>query len=92
MAPNRLSVIGLGEWRPAKPNDTADDRNANRRVLLVILSGTADTTDGSAADGNARHQLARSRRRSAPSRANPPRPRRPPPRPDIRGGGFAARL
>jgi len=44
---NRLSVIGLGEWRPAKPNDTVDNRNANRRVLLVILSGTADTNDGS---------------------------------------------
>ena len=43
----RLSVIGLGEWRPAKPNDTVDNRNANRRVLLVILSGTADATDGS---------------------------------------------
>ncbi|MEO8065110.1 MAG: flagellar motor protein MotD [Pseudomonadota bacterium] len=48
VAPKRLSVIGLGEWRPAKPNDSVDNRNANRRVLLVILSGTADATDGSA--------------------------------------------
>jgi chemotaxis protein MotB len=48
VSPKRLSVIGLGEWRPARPNDTADNRNANRRVLLVILSGTADATDGSA--------------------------------------------
>jgi chemotaxis protein MotB len=48
VSPNRLSVIGLGEWRPAKPNDTVDNRNANRRVLLVILSGTADTNDGGA--------------------------------------------
>jgi chemotaxis protein MotB len=47
VSPKRLSVIGLGEWRPAKPNDTADNRNANRRVLLVILSGTADSSDGS---------------------------------------------
>jgi chemotaxis protein MotB len=47
VSPNRLSVIGLGEWRPARPNDTVENRNANRRVLLVILSGTADTTDGS---------------------------------------------
>ena len=47
VSPRRLSVIGLGEWRPVKPNDTPDDRNANRRVLLVILSGTADTTDSS---------------------------------------------
>jgi chemotaxis protein MotB len=47
VSPKRLSVIGLGEWRPAKPNDTVDNRNANRRVLLVILSGTADANDGS---------------------------------------------
>jgi len=47
VSPKRLSVIGLGEWRPAKPNDSVDNRNANRRVLLVILSGTADATDGS---------------------------------------------
>ncbi|HLS81016.1 MAG TPA: flagellar motor protein MotD [Steroidobacter sp.] len=37
--PARLAVIGLGEHRPAASNDTAEGRNANRRVLLVILSG-----------------------------------------------------
>lgn len=37
--PHRLAVIGLGEYRPAQSNSTADGRNANRRVLLVILSG-----------------------------------------------------
>jgi chemotaxis protein MotB len=47
VGPNRLSVIGLGEWHPAGPNDTPERRNANRRVLLVILSGTADATNGS---------------------------------------------
>ncbi len=46
VAANRLSVIGLGEWHPVKANDTADGRNANRRVLLVILSGTADAQNG----------------------------------------------
>ncbi len=35
--PARLAVLGLGEFRPAAPNDTAVGRNANRRVLLVIL-------------------------------------------------------
>ncbi len=35
----RLAVIGLGENRPAVSNNTAEGRNANRRVLLVILSG-----------------------------------------------------
>ncbi len=36
--PGRLAVIGYGEQRPLKPNDTADGRNANRRVVVVILS------------------------------------------------------
>ena len=37
--PARLAVIGLSEYRPAQSNDTVEGRNANRRVLLVILSG-----------------------------------------------------
>ena len=36
--PARLAVIGYGEQRPLKPNDNADNRNANRRVVVVILS------------------------------------------------------
>jgi chemotaxis protein MotB len=47
VASKRLSVIGLGEWHPIESNDTVEGRNANRRVLLVILSGAADTPDGS---------------------------------------------
>jgi chemotaxis protein MotB len=39
IAPSRLSVIGFGEYRPAQTNDTAAGRNANRRVVVVILSG-----------------------------------------------------
>jgi chemotaxis protein MotB len=37
--PARLTVIGLSEFRPAQSNDTASGRNANRRVLIVILAG-----------------------------------------------------
>jgi chemotaxis protein MotB len=37
--PARLTVIGLGEFRPAQSNATAAGRNANRRVVVVILSG-----------------------------------------------------
>jgi chemotaxis protein MotB len=36
--PSRLAVIGYGEQRPLEANDTADGRNANRRVVVVILS------------------------------------------------------
>jgi chemotaxis protein MotB len=39
MNPARLAVIGLGENRPSQSNATAEGRNANRRVLLVILGG-----------------------------------------------------
>jgi chemotaxis protein MotB len=39
MDPARLAVVGLGENRPVQSNDTPEGRNANRRVVLVILGG-----------------------------------------------------
>jgi chemotaxis protein MotB len=45
--PARLAVIGLGEFRPAQPNDTPQGRTANRRVLLIILG-----TDGAPPEGS----------------------------------------
>jgi len=36
--PGRLAVIGYGEQRPVQSNDTEQGRNANRRVVVVILS------------------------------------------------------
>jgi len=41
MDPARLAVVGLGENRPVQSNDTPEGRNANRRVVLVILGGTS---------------------------------------------------
>jgi chemotaxis protein MotB len=38
VAPNRLAVVGFGEQRPSHSNDTAQGRNANRRVVIVILA------------------------------------------------------
>jgi len=38
VAPNRLAVVGFGEQRPSHTNDTAQGRNANRRVVVVILA------------------------------------------------------
>ena len=38
VAPDRLAVIGYGEQRPVQSNDTDQGRNANRRVVVVILS------------------------------------------------------
>lgn len=45
MAPQRLAVLGYGEFRPVESNATAEGRNQNRRVLLVVtgLSGTPPT-------------------------------------------------
>jgi chemotaxis protein MotB len=53
--PRRLAVIGLGEYRPAQSNDTPEGRNANRRVVLVILSGEG-APEGSYADARAARQ------------------------------------
>lgn len=39
--PERLALIGWGEQRPADRNDTAEGRNRNRRVLIVVLSAEA---------------------------------------------------
>ncbi|GAA5078747.1 flagellar motor protein MotD [Lysobacter panacisoli] len=35
---NRLAVVGYGEFQPVADNATPEGRNANRRVLLVILA------------------------------------------------------
>ncbi len=34
----RLAVVGYGQYQPVADNTTAEGRNANRRVLLVILA------------------------------------------------------
>lgn len=36
--PARLAVVGYGDQHPAAGNDTAEGRNANRRVVVVILA------------------------------------------------------
>lgn len=37
--PKRMEVLGLGENRPVASNDTVEGRNANRRVIIVVLQG-----------------------------------------------------
>ncbi|MES2682436.1 MAG: flagellar motor protein MotD [Pseudomonadota bacterium] len=46
VTPNRLSVGGFGEYQPVAENLTAQGRNANRRVVIVVLA--AEGEDGSA--------------------------------------------
>ncbi|KRG71039.1 flagellar motor protein MotD [Pseudoxanthomonas dokdonensis] len=38
LAPERLAMIGYGEFRPVADNATVEGRNQNRRVLLIILA------------------------------------------------------
>jgi chemotaxis protein MotB len=37
IAPDRLAVLGFGQYRPANSNNNVTGRNANRRVAVVIL-------------------------------------------------------
>lgn len=39
--PERLGIVGWGQYRPAAENSDADGRNKNRRVLVVVLSDKA---------------------------------------------------
>ena len=40
IAPDRLSAVGYGEYRPVASNNTKDGRQSNRRVEIVILPQT----------------------------------------------------
>jgi chemotaxis protein MotB len=51
--PARLAVIGYGEFRPTHSNDTDEGRNANRRVIIVILSAEPKPALPTAAPGEA---------------------------------------
>ncbi|MEI7035962.1 flagellar motor protein MotD [Fulvimonas yonginensis] len=44
VSPARLGIIGWGQFRPAADNATAEGRNRNRRVLVVVLSDHATPT------------------------------------------------
>jgi chemotaxis protein MotB len=35
--PLRLEIVGFGEFHPRQPNDSAEGRNANRRVAILVL-------------------------------------------------------
>jgi chemotaxis protein MotB len=50
--PLRLEIVGFGEFHPRQPNETSEGRNANRRVVILVLEEvspgspvTARTTD-----------------------------------------------
>jgi chemotaxis protein MotB len=43
IAPQRLAMTGYGEFRPRADNLSAEGRNLNRRVVLIVLADPADT-------------------------------------------------
>jgi chemotaxis protein MotB len=59
--PLRLEIVGFGEFHPRQPNDTVEGRNANRRVVVLVLEEVSpgapvtaragDQTPGTAAPG-----------------------------------------
>ena len=50
--PSRLAVMGYGEYRPAQSNATAQGRNANRRVVIVILAPDGTAPEGAPAEAS----------------------------------------
>ncbi len=46
IAPERLSVVGYGEFHPVDDNTTLEGRQRNRRVTIVILAAEADILPG----------------------------------------------
>jgi len=39
--PLRLEIVGFGEFHPRQPNDSNENRNANRRVAILVLEQVA---------------------------------------------------
>ena len=70
--PARLTVIGLGEFRPAQSNATAAGRNANRRVLIVILAGDQAPEDAFGEDRGVASELPTSEEAAKPGESAQP--------------------
>ncbi|WP_133501417.1 flagellar motor protein MotD [Cognatilysobacter terrigena] len=54
IAPSRLSMTGYAEFQPVADNTTPEGRNANRRVMLVILPAGQGTDAVTGADTRTR--------------------------------------
>ena len=64
VAPSRLSMTGYGQYQPVAANDTPEGRNANRRVMLVILP-PGDGTDSVRRDATVASRTAADAQRGA---------------------------
>jgi len=50
VAPDKISAVGYGEYRPSVPNNSAENRSKNRKVDIVILSDKMDKSESASAD------------------------------------------
>ena len=48
--PQRLAMMGYGQFRPRESNALPEGRNRNRRVMVIILADSADSAEA-LADG-----------------------------------------
>jgi len=64
VAPSRLSMTGYGQFQPIASNDSAQGRNANRRVMLVILP-PGQGTDSVSRDASIASRATANNQRSA---------------------------
>ena len=76
--PARLAMVGYGQFRPREDNASADGRNRNRRVMVVILADTrhaAAPLDAQlntvASDGDAGAAAPRSPTATTPAASSP---------------------
>lgn len=49
--PKRMAAVGYGEFRPISDNDSEEGRSKNRRVTLVLRSGSGENPYGSLGGG-----------------------------------------
>lgn len=49
--PHKLAILGLGEFHPDADNATAEGRNRNRRVKIVVLGEEADVPESNLVAG-----------------------------------------
>ncbi len=56
MDATKLTASGYAEFRPLAPNDTAEGRTRNRRVEVVVLSGSEIELLGSKGEGEPAHE------------------------------------
>lgn len=47
VAPDKISAVGYGEYRPSVPNISPENRSKNRKVDIVILSDKLDKSEAS---------------------------------------------